>query len=903
MLFADEDRNGNTAGRPIITNAQLALSHSQGVDYFYIEDSYRNPSGNLYVRYDGTYLGGYHNDNGLSTWSFSTSAPYTGRVFVEGGTQGIQGVQGIGFQGTQGKQGNSIQGQAGSAQGTAGQSGAQGSLGRQGAQSAQGQAGSAQGTSGAQGQAGFQGTKGGLGSIGEPFDYNNSSSYSAPITGHFHFSGSSVPTTGGLIYMYFDDQDANGNAVSNPTIADSQIVLSHDLGQDKFFIQSSNVYSTYARYAARYIGGYHMDRGLSTWAFNDPVGRVYIDGTQGIQGAQGTQGVGAQGTQATQGQAGSAQGTAGQSGSQGTLGRQGAQATQGQAGSAQGSAGFGSQGTQGSQSAQGQAGSAQGSQGEGAQGARGIQGDRGIYGESYYTWSTDTSQGNGVVSGAIEFSKTSVDFYTLYISRSLTDSDGATSAYNSLAYGFGTLKIISTLGTDTFKLSSTTSTGSGSSAGVKYTCVYVGGYHDDAGLSSWSYPSGSILGILIAQTVQGLQGNRGFQGVQGQQGTAVQGIRGSHDAQGVQGAQATQGVQGLTGAGFQGTQGPSGPGNYTNSDVDTHLNTASASTDEVLSWNGTDYAWVTNAGGGGGGGTDPDEDLVDLEVTTGTTKVIAGCMTGIYRYNYGAYWTNIPLAPRTSYSYSTNQYWFPSGTSGSTTYNSSFALRTAIGYGALISTGYAEGQAYTASREAESRGRTRHNRTIIFSDSNGLGHANAEISYIRNANYLPVTVMVMPIRNNSTGAINVTVYTKRQSYGGYYNGSNIFTATPNNSSGTAYSTVNSVSYSVLNSYTSYTVSQNSSYGSDHTISIPAGKTVIVGIVETAYYITTNYIERYSAFYRLSDTFSNANIQCDLRMIRTMQYADYYNMGWTNNGWTSSDEYKLWNFCGTLYGDR
>ena len=163
--------------------------------------------------------------------------------------------------------------------------------------------------------------------------------------------------------------------------------------------------------------------------------------------------------------------------------------------------------------------------------------------------------------------------------------------------------------------------------------------------------------------------------------------------------------------------------------------------------------------------------------------------------------------------------------------------------------------------------------------------------------------MVMPIRNNSTGAINVTVYTKRQSYGGYYNGSNIFTATPNNSSGTAYSTVNSVSYSVLNSYTSYTVSQNSSYGSDHTISIPAGKTVIVGIVETAYYLTTNYVERYSAFYRLSDTFSNANIQCDLRMIRTMQYADYYNMGWTNNGWTSSDEYKLWNFCGTLYGDR
>jgi hypothetical protein len=32
---------------------------------------------------------------------------------------------------------------------------------------------------------------------------------------------------------------------------------------------------------------------------------------------------------------------------------------------------------------------------------------------------------------------------------------------------------------------------------------------------------------------------------------------------------------------------------YTDSDVDTHLNTSSASPNEVLSWNGTDYDWVT----------------------------------------------------------------------------------------------------------------------------------------------------------------------------------------------------------------------------------------------------------------------------------------------------------------------
>ena len=39
---------------------------------------------------------------------------------------------------------------------------------------------------------------------------------------------------------------------------------------------------------------------------------------------------------------------------------------------------------------------------------------------------------------------------------------------------------------------------------------------------------------------------------------------------------------------------------YANSDVDTHLNTSSASTNQILSWNGSDYAWVADQTGGGG---------------------------------------------------------------------------------------------------------------------------------------------------------------------------------------------------------------------------------------------------------------------------------------------------------------
>lgn len=46
----------------------------------------------------------------------------------------------------------------------------------------------------------------------------------------------------------------------------------------------------------------------------------------------------------------------------------------------------------------------------------------------------------------------------------------------------------------------------------------------------------------------------------------------------------------------------SGGGGYADSNVDTHLNTSTASANEVLSWNGSDYDWVAQSGGGGGGG-------------------------------------------------------------------------------------------------------------------------------------------------------------------------------------------------------------------------------------------------------------------------------------------------------------
>jgi len=50
--------------------------------------------------------------------------------------------------------------------------------------------------------------------------------------------------------------------------------------------------------------------------------------------------------------------------------------------------------------------------------------------------------------------------------------------------------------------------------------------------------------------------------------------------------------------GIFGVQSSSGGGSsYADGNVDTHLNVSGAGSNEVLSWNGSDYAWVAQAGG------------------------------------------------------------------------------------------------------------------------------------------------------------------------------------------------------------------------------------------------------------------------------------------------------------------
>jgi len=62
---------------------------------------------------------------------------------------------------------------------------------------------------------------------------------------------------------------------------------------------------------------------------------------------------------------------------------------------------------------------------------------------------------------------------------------------------------------------------------------------------------------------------------------------------------------------------------FTETDVDTHLNTSTATSNQVLSWNGTDYDWV-NQSSGGSGGIDSAAvgDIVDTHLDGNANHII-----------------------------------------------------------------------------------------------------------------------------------------------------------------------------------------------------------------------------------------------------------------------------------------
>jgi len=86
----------------------------------------------------------------------------------------------------------------------------------------------------------------------------------------------------------------------------------------------------------------------------------------------------------------------------------------------------------------------------------------------------------------------------------------------------------------------------------------------------------------------------------------------------------------------------SGSGSYGDTDVNAHLNQSTATTGQVLSWNGSDYDWVAQSGGGSG-------DITAVNITAGTgltgsqntasgdhTQTLALATAGIGSGTYGS---------------------------------------------------------------------------------------------------------------------------------------------------------------------------------------------------------------------------------------------------------------------------
>ena len=86
---------------------------------------------------------------------------------------------------------------------------------------------------------------------------------------------------------------------------------------------------------------------------------------------------------------------------------------------------------------------------------------------------------------------------------------------------------------------------------------------------------------------------------------------------------------------------------YSNSDVDTHLNTGSASSGQILSWNGSDYAWVADQTGGGSSNSISQLNSNVTVTDTGTDGTITFDTEGTDRWQFTSAGHLVPVADTT----------------------------------------------------------------------------------------------------------------------------------------------------------------------------------------------------------------------------------------------------------------
>lgn len=185
-------------------------------------------------------------------------------------------------------------------------------------------------------------------------------------------------------------------------------------------------------------------------------------------------------------------------------------------------------------------------------------------------------------------------------------------------------------------------------------------------------------------------------------------------------------------------------------------------------------------------------------------------------------------------------------------------------------------------------------RTMVFAHNNRVGNWWKHYEYETNStSYGGHTFRVLPIRNSSGTAINVTVKAKASAYTSNQ-GTSLGYYTPTGT-GTLYSQQTGGTWTQLSNTSSNSVDYD--HGSQ-TVPVPGNTTVLVMLVSTHSYRTTAKFPDTNQFYDLATTFGDSNISCDVRMLHSLHTARCTTAADNNNY-----PYTIYTAAAALYGDR
>jgi len=251
-----------------------------------------------------------------------------------------------------------------------------------------------------------------------------------------------------------------------------------------------------------------------------------------------------------------------------------------------------------------------------------------------------------------------------------------------------------------------------------------------------------------------------------------------------------------------------------------------------------------------------------------------------------------------SHGYNTGQ-WQTSGPNSTYQSHNAFSSHAEETWNMLLGDGYPN-SAGSNSMYVNSHGYDSY-RELQYAYGNRVGHYYKDYYHQQNnTSYSGISFRAMPIRNKGSSDVTVSVYVRASSYNDSYSGAAFGYYTPTNSSGTLYSTVTGGSWTNVWTHTSSTADANAGAQS---VTVPAGKTVIVVLVSAHSYQTTYRFVDTSVFYSLNTTFSSSDIVCDGRMLYALQAA---RAGVDDNASSSNSTaypYVLYQDCANLFGDR